>query len=411
MTPRQFLKQEINESLDSFADIPETTLGFLVKYLDNDADSHEIVLSSWKEAWQTNRWIDSHGTITFPISESTRDDLVGVLAPNRNDGLPWRLKYAGIDKLNALDAIRRKSPVPPSLYDLAFIDWERLCSPTYGAFPEIGTLPERWGFFEGDISVFKSYLIQTYARLVYEGKVCVSDKLRLLAFNSGLVTQSYDDIHLCFEKDEGSKSGWSYAGSCVAGESGLGKQILDAFHDRPERAQYFSDITDVLFDGSRGIIPDYHHIIADRIGRFPDDYLDQLLQRHPDLAQGLRDARVLQTRNTRESGKAMQQIGSTIWEDSTLRNKIRNDLDGALRKTSLRAQWNIRTAVPAYYPRRNSTCFLLPLCIDSIDSADLVMVANLSQAGTYKGETILDMRMAYKNARLVNRLESEWLHM
>ncbi len=402
--------QEISGSLEDFADIPEKTLGFLVRNLPEGSDPLELVLSSWDEGWRAGRWTDSGGKVTFPIIGGARGDLVGVLVPNRNDGLPWRLHYAGVDKQNALDAIWRKSPVPPSLYHLAYIDWSRLCSPTGGALPETGTLHESWGFSRGDISVFKSYLYQTYTRLVYEGKVLVSDKYGLLVFNSGLVTPSYDDVYLCFERDEDSRSGWSYAGSCVAGESGLGKRLLDAFHDLPGRAEYVSDIADVVFDGSRAVVPDYRHIVADRIGRFPAGYLDRRLLGFPDLAQELDDARAMKERGIRGADEAFQRIGAFVWEENSLRNGIRGDLDAALRKASRRAQWNFRTAIPAYYPRRNSMGFLLPLCMENEDVADLVMVTSLSRAGTYIGETVLDMRMAYTNARLVNRLESEWLH-
>ena len=55
------------------------------------------------------------------------------------------------------------------------------------------------------------------------------------------------------------------------------------------------------------------------------------------------------------------------------------------------------------------TGILLPLCLMDEDVPDCALVTNKDEHGRYEGRTILTLRMAYKNARLLCRPESEWL--
>lgn len=398
-------QNDLCRDLAACAVIPEQTLGYLASYLPDSTTSLECVNESWQRAWDANRWVSSRGCVTFPLVGAARHDLVGVLKPNNLDGEPWRLTYVGPDKYNTLDVIDGKSPVPQNLYDVAFIDWERMLAATKDA------LPEAWGFAPGDSSVFRSYLVQTYARLAYERKVCVSDKFGLLVFNSGLVTTSYEDIFLCFRRDSASRSGWSYEGSCVAGEGILGKTLLDAFFELPKRARYHADVSELVFDGSRGVVPDYRHIIADNLGRFPVEYVEWRLHRHPRIAEALARAREACKRDEEQGKRELRKASQLAWDDVELRGQIRGDVDAAVGRAVRRARWNLRTAVPAYYPRRKTMTLLLPLCVEREGVEDLAMALSMSHAGTYKGETVLTMQMAYMNARLVNRPESEWLHL
>lgn len=391
--------------LDGDSEMCDRVLGYLVPELAPDDDPKARVCESWRIARETGQLLEERSSVTFPIVGAQRDDLVASIVPNRFDGKPWFLLYAGPDKKNALDLIRQKSLVPQSLYDLAYIDWAKVFEVTEEALPEA----EGWGPANNPMAVFKSYLSNTYERLVLEGKVRVSRRFGLVAFNSGLVTPSYDELILCFTADTRSESGWSYAGFCVSGQGFLGKRLLDAFPKAPERAQYVSDPVDLVFDPSREIAPDYHHIIADNLARLPEGYLKERLRARPDIAQALEDARLVQ--GTQQRKEALRCVGAMAWDDVDLRNVIHSDIQVAVERGRRRAAWNLRTTVPAYYPRRKSMSLLLPLCLERWDVTDLALVLSLGLAGSYKGETILDMSQAYNDARLVSRPESEWLRM
>ena len=72
--------------------------------------------------------------------------------------------------------------------------------------------------------------------------------------------------------------------------------------------------------------------------------------------------------------------------------------------------WNYKTAIPIYYPRTNSISLLLPLCLTNEENvADVALVIEKLNNGNYQGQTILTLDMAYQDARLICRPNSEWL--
>lgn len=72
-------------------------------------------------------------------------------------------------------------------------------------------------------------------------------------------------------------------------------------------------------------------------------------------------------------------------------------------------EWNFRTSIPIYYPTRNSISLLLPLSLMNESQIDLALVVEKTQSGNYLGHTILPLDWAYSNARLIARLDSNWL--
>lgn len=77
----------------------------------------------------------------------------------------------------------------------------------------------------------------------------------------------------------------------------------------------------------------------------------------------------------------------------------------------MRASWNYKTAVPVYFPSRNKMSILLPLSFRNNEKVEAALVVeNAPQSNTYIAPTILDLPMAYSNARLVSKLESDWLN-
>jgi hypothetical protein len=53
---------------------------------------------------------------------------------------------------------------------------------------------------------------------------------------------------------------------------------------------------------------------------------------------------------------------------------------------------------------------LLPICLENPARADLALVVAKNEAGNaYRGSTVLTLDMAYNNARLLARPDTEWL--
>ena len=89
-----------------------------------------------------------------------------------------------------------------------------------------------------------------------------------------------------------------------------------------------------------------------------------------------------------------------------LYNRLKNRLDDAVLLSRKEVRWNYHTAIPSYYPSRNTMNFMLPLHLSSDDAVDIVLVVELTPAGNYQGQTILTCDQAYIDARLVCRLKS-----
>lgn len=51
---------------------------------------------------------------------------------------------------------------------------------------------------------------------------------------------------------------------------------------------------------------------------------------------------------------------------------------------------------------------LLPLDLTDNERPDVALVVELVESGAYIGQTILTMEMAYNNARLISRPDSDW---
>ena len=68
-----------------------------------------------------------------------------------------------------------------------------------------------------------------------------------------------------------------------------------------------------------------------------------------------------------------------------------------------------RTAIPIYYPGQKQISLLLPLALVDEDNIDAALVLEATDSGAYIAHTILTLEMAYTNARLITRPDSDWL--
>lgn len=274
-------------------------------------------------------------------------------------------------------------------------------------------LPEAWDFEAPEDptghrnAILKSFVCTTFYRLRLEDKVCTDAAARFAAFNTGLVNRRYDDIYACFEPDTTQSSfEWRFVGFCTAGSRGLGKRLVSLFCPLPEPASYFSSMDDLLFNLERELIVDFGHILIDNLERLPVAFLEEEL--HGD-EEGAGLVRALRDASDDERVGALADLADLLSDDDRLFRRLRSRLKDAVEMARKRVRWNYKTAVPSYYPRANAMSLLLPLCLLDDEHADAALVVQLMPSGNYQGQTILTMRQAYTNARLICRPDSDWL--
>lgn len=274
-------------------------------------------------------------------------------------------------------------------------------------------LPENWDFLTDsgvpskDKQLLHSYLCYTFYRLQRQGKVVMTKEEDFAAFNTGLVTPSYDDIYACFDRNQGGSSPWQLAGFCRAGERGLGKKLTEKFNPLPQAATYFENLKDVLYETTLTPIVDYQHIIIDNLKRLPLAFIRTQCYDSRE-AMALAD-RIERTDNPYAKRQLMGELAACIEENQTLFNRIRNRIKDAIELAVKRVNWNYKTAIPMFYPRGNTMSLLLPLCLNEDNRTDVALVVQRMESGNYQGQTILTLPQAYLDARLVCRPDSDWL--
>jgi hypothetical protein len=235
-------------------------------------------------------------------------------------------------------------------------------------------LPEPWGFKTPNPTaknkknpILSNYIKHTYKKLASDyNAASAAQKANFIAildnaacFNTGLYTEHYNEIFMFFRPAKYSTTPWLFIGffEPYAGE-------MSEFQSLPKRANFFSDMTELLFDCSLDLRVNASHILNDPNNRerIPEEYRD-----HPSLTTFFNGA-----------------------------------IDLAKKKVSS----NYKIAVPQYY--EGSIQLLLPICLSNPQTTDLALVVSRN-GNFYSGRTCLTLDWAYNNARLIAKPNSDWL--
>ncbi|HZK72074.1 MAG TPA: DUF3825 domain-containing protein [Clostridia bacterium] len=235
-----------------------------------------------------------------------------------------------------------------TLSTLAMIEnWE------YGKTPNDRSLP-----------ILYNYLIHTFTRIEEENKIAERDNYS--CFNTGLVTENQEEIFMLFGRNR-TKDSWKFLEFCKESSNDLTR-----FNPLPERAKYFNDPSELIYDTRLELRINIDHIVmdADNFARFPEDI--QKLPQH----------------------------------------QLINTFHGAVDHAKKRVKRNYLTAIPQYYRGQyfpnGQLQLLLPLCLTDPSRADLAL-AVYKQDDIYSGRTCLTLDMAINNARLITKPDDEWL--
>lgn len=212
--------------------------------------------------------------------------------------------------------------------------------------------------------VLSSYVYYTFARLEDEGKIAktMAEKGRQIAcINTGLATERQEAIFALFaENVTTSPKTPQWTLESFNKES---DRALTYFAERPDVANYFTEPSELLYDTRVELVVDIDHVIGENQDRFP------------------------------------AVIGATDFA-------IRSALDAAISAAKRRVRRNYKTAIPQFH--RGRLQLLLPVCLLRPDVADLALVV-ARENQVYRASTVLTLDMAYNNARLVARPDTEWL--
>lgn len=229
---------------------------------------------------------------------------------------------------------------------------------------------EVWDFSDSSTknnSILKNYLEFTFRKLTQEKKVEFTSDNKFACFNTGLVTENLEDIFALFEAYKNPRPGFTTPFCFKAFVKKSDNNLLRHFsHAIPEVANFFDRPELLIFNPKCDLIPDLDHIIGDNLSRFPVHL------------QSADDA------------------------------ELRRQLIGAIDEVKKKVRSNYKIAVPQYYDSKIQ--LLLPLCLTSgSPNPDLALVIHKLNDTTYTARTCLTLKMAYNNARLIVKPQSNWL--
>lgn len=213
-------------------------------------------------------------------------------------------------------------------------------------------MPETWSNDTyPDNGMLVNYMVHTFKKLKSEKKFIEMKDYGL--FNTGLFSEFYQPIFAYAVPNKPISFLTPYE---------LGNIGIDEY---PERANYFEDPSLLLFDWHYKINIHYKHILDDI--------------------------------------KNMKRLPEEIQNNKNILNNLNGSIDTMKKKVSA----NYKLAIPQYFD--NKIQLLFPLCLQSDDVPDLALV--VTKVGkVYQGHTCITLDMAYNNARLIAKPESNWLN-
>ena len=216
-------------------------------------------------------------------------------------------------------------------------------------------------------SILKNYLEYYYRRIKEEGKIKFTSDNEYASFNTGLVTSNQEEIFCLFQRYKGplkNPAPYYFQGFAKVSDA----RLLTLFGSNlPEPANFFEKPELLILNPKYKIMPDIEHIITDNKKRFP-----------PHLQQA---------------------------DDS----EMRRQLHGAIEDVTKKVRTNYKIAIPQYFAGKIQ--LLLPLCLTSgSPNPDLALVIDkVPSQDIYSAKTCLTLKMAYGNARLIVKPQSDWL--
>ncbi len=256
---------------------------------------------------------------------------------------------------------------------------------------------------EFELQILDNYLRYTFYRLSRERKIAFVDGYA--TFNTGLVNDLYLPIYALFSQNRTNNSGmkpFSFVEFCIPGAGKSGRLLIKLFNVLPEPAIYFTQVSDVVFDASKDFYPQYDHILDDGIRR--DRYPPEFLKSFAPSKFSWSDAEYKSCNK-----EFLTAYVNALRTDAKAYRAMKERLDQAIALARKKARWNYRTGVPIYYPDKNSMSLLLPLTLSDENSVDLTLVTAKVSETAYYASTVLPIKTAYMDARIVCRPESDWL--
>lgn len=259
---------------------------------------------------------------------------------------------------------------------------------------------------DGTYPILKRYFWYTFERLLIEDETHKDDptwRKKILTneknavFNTGLVDKLYEPIYAVFNRNLNEANPVKWVFWTFVKSDDKEHQILTRLFgtDLPLPAHYYNNTSELVYDIKKKIgTCNWKHFI-EKCDRLPIDF----------LRDNFSDFDYTQPRDK----EFYEKLAKAIFADKKSMNRIKNRITDAINYAIKRVRWNFKTAIPIYYPGQKQISLLLPLALVDEDNVDVALVLEATDSDAYIAHTILTLEMAYNDARLITRPDSDWL--
>ena len=419
-TEKPRVRRSENSNFDRLVYMPPKVVEFLNRK--GMSDPGAVLSRSYAKSVAEQSFEQRGVTITFPVEwERGGEGMVAIIKKNEKPyGKQWFLTYVGFPKLDQ-EVIEEEEAREEQEDDLPLSPGKALES-----FAEIGywqeflhdlaelAIPEKWETSNkklGKYYLLKKYIQYTFYRLQQEEKVCVSEDGKYASFNTGLLTSHFDEIYACFVPNPDGKPSWKFESFALAGIRGKNEasRILSgSFDPLPQPAVYFADPTELVYDKRIEIKADYIHLILDHLARLPIGYLRECCYGDEEAQKMLE-----MVDNAKTQGQLKQTyfaFSRYLSEHDKLYRRLVSRLEDAIEIAKKRVCWNYHSAVIGFDPKEGLIQLMLPLCLeDDIHTDAALSIVFKPAEKVYQANAILTPDQAYLMARLISRLDRDWL--
>ncbi len=352
----------------------------------------------YSSARKTGSFTEYKGAYTFDTGLVTRngENIEAAIKPNikGSEAVGWVLNYVGYkNKNNVMNDIHSTLYAFADMSSSFLEDVERLA------------IKEKWSSSgEPDKKdILFNYLNYTLYKIKKENKLCEDKEEGFAAFNTGLATEDYQDIYMCFRTGGGK---YKYLGVCTSDKGDkCWKTLVKCFSELPKPASFIERKGDIVYDMDKKLSIDATHIIVDNLNRLPMAFLFENLSCSKEalsVLEALKEGNC----DYRSSYKRLSEI---IENSPDIMNSFIKGIQEVADKTVKMMRWNYRLAIPSYYPKADKMNLLIPMDFLGDGKPQAALVVEQQKSGNYIGHTLLTMKQAYLNARLISSQESSWL--
>lgn len=377
-------------------------------------DADDCLKAGWKRAFADNAYKRMRDIVRFQMLVCNQAGKEVVLTVKLKESDPSKKPVRANPKpyfTYGVDSEDGSQRPYKSLWEFAYVS-----NDAYMQLMDLA-LPEPWSFTdrEGGHEILTWYLNGTFLHLLDEDKIRYGqdDKGKFAVFCTGLVNRNFEDIYCFCEPNDNPKNDWVARSFCTKGSGNAGKRLVRAFGtDMPQRAVYYRTLTDVVYDGSFDLVPDFEHLML-RWNRVEPSALRVLfagsLEAAPLIDEAARET------DPEKRQRILEPLAGIVDGDERLRRSLWRALNDACELAQTRARYMFSSAIPSWNPRYSKggqVFFCLPLSLVDVDRVDAVLVARrieVQRDGApycyYEGETLYSLQMAYKHARTLQRVD------